>query len=282
MAMSGWGPGGDREEPFRAQDYDQEPDSREHEPFDEEAEDRARDDRDHRDDAADPGHRFEQTGELDLGEEDVRLPWLEGDDEDEYEERANTGQLVMLMLLGLVALGLIVGGLWWALRDRPDAQLVADGETIAAPKTPYKTRPADPGGEVVAGTGNTSFAVAEGQTRQVSMDDAPVASPSPKASAPATASASPSAGASPSAAAADPGGAGVQIGAYSNRDAAEKGWTKLSTQYAPLSGMNHRIVEGQADIGTVYRLQAVPGDVAAANRLCATLKGAGLSCQVKR
>jgi cell division protein FtsN len=77
-------------------------------------------------------------------------------------------------------------------------------------------------------------------------------------------------------------GPGVQVGAYSNRESAEKGWTRLSQQYEALSGVRYRIVEGRADIGTVYRLQAVPGDASAANRLCATLKGAGLSCQVKR
>jgi len=41
-------------------------------------------------------------------------------------------------------------------------------------------------------------------------------------------------------------------------------------------------VEGEADIGTVYRLQAVAGDAASANRLCSALKGDGVACQVKR
>lgn len=230
-----------------------------------------------------PGARFQETGELDLGDEDVRLPWLEGDDDDDYEDAGgNTGQLIAFMALGLVALGLIVGLIWWSQRPGPDAQLVADGETIEAPATPYKTKPADPGGNVVAGTGDTSFAVAEGQTRQVRIgNEPPPPAPAPQPSPSDEAGATPSAGAS-SGASTDMSGAGVQVGAYSNRDAAEKGWTRLSQQYEALSGMKYRIVEGRADIGTVYRLQAVPGDAAAANRLCATLKGAGLSCQVKR
>ncbi|MBB4857461.1 hypothetical protein HNO88_000768 [Novosphingobium chloroacetimidivorans] len=220
--------------------------------------------------------RFEETGELDLGEEDVRLPWLEGDDDDYEDAGSNTGQLIALVLLGLAALALIVGGIWWLQRDRPDTTLVADGETIQAPAAPYKTKPANPGGEVVAGTGDTSFAVAEGQTRQVRMgSDAPAPAPTPKAAA------SPSAAAS-EAAPADVSGVGVQVGAYSNRESAEAGWTRLSSQYEALASVKHRIVEGRADIGTVYRLQAVPGDAAAANRLCGTLKAAGLSCQVKR
>lgn len=225
--------------------------------------------------------RFEETGELDLGDDDVRLPWLEGDDDDEFDDSgSSTGQLIALVLLGVAALALIVGGIWWWQRDRPDDTLVADGATIEAPAAPYKTKPADPGGDVVAGTGDTSFAVAEGQTRQVRMGSE-TAAPAPTPKAEPTPAASTSASPAP-APAADMSGPGVQVGAYSNRESAEKGWTRLSQQYEALSGMRYRIVEGRADIGTVYRLQAVPGDAAAATRLCATLKGAGLSCQVKR
>jgi hypothetical protein len=215
--------------------------------------------------------RFEQTGELDLGDEDVRLPWLEGDDDEDQDRGAGTGQLVALVMVGLVALGLIVGLIWWLQRDRPDETLVADGETIEAPATPYKTKPANPGGNVVAGTGDTSFAVAEGQTRQVRMGT--LKTPTPAASA------SPAA---PTNASTDMSGVGVQVGAYSTRELADKGWTRLSQQYETLAGMKYRIVEGRADIGMVYRLQALPGDAAAANRLCGSLKSAGLSCQVKR
>jgi hypothetical protein len=41
------------------------------------------------------------------------------------------------------------------------------------------------------------------------------------------------------------------------------------------------VVEGQADIGTVYRLQAITADAGAAHALCSQLKAAGLACQVK-
>ena len=59
------------------------------------------------------------------------------------------------------------------------------------------------------------------------------------------------------------------------------GWSRLTQQYSALSGQRYRIVEGKADIGTVFRLQAVPGDAAAAQALCGRLKSAGLACQVK-
>jgi hypothetical protein len=73
----------------------------------------------------------------------------------------------------------------------------------------------------------------------------------------------------------------VQVAAYSNRAAAERGWSQLSGRYSALTGFNHRVVEGRADIGVVYRLQAVAANVAAANDLCNQLKRDGAACQVK-
>ena len=81
--------------------------------------------------------------------------------------------------------------------------------------------------------------------------------------------------------AAMPGGTGVQIGAFSTRTAAEAAWTRYQGQHETLQGVGHRIVEGRADIGTVYRLQAIAGSAAAARSLCASLQARGLKCQVK-
>lgn len=215
-----------------------------------------------------------ETGRLEFGDEDVRLPWLEGDgDDDEQYQSHNTGQLVVLTILGVLALALIGGGIWWALGHGKDEVQVADGSVIAAPAQPYKERPKDPGGKTFAGTGDTSFAVSEGQTRPARLGESPVAkpiepSPVPSAKAPPVA---------PEAL-----GVGVQVAAYSNRAQAEAGWQRLSGQYELLSGLKHRVVEGSADIGTVYRLQVLAADVAGANALCGKLKAAGLACQVKR
>ena len=74
----------------------------------------------------------------------------------------------------------------------------------------------------------------------------------------------------------------MRVGAYSSKAQAEAGWTRLVAQSnGALSGVSHRVIEGNADIGKVYRLQAVAGDAAGANALCGKLKGAGISCQVK-
>ncbi|PNU04271.1 SPOR domain-containing protein [Novosphingobium guangzhouense] len=224
----------------------------------------------------------QQPHQLQL-EEDVRLPWLEGDDDGYEEARSGIGQGVILGALGLVALAVIGGGVIWAIKSRPDQPLVADGGVITAPKAPYKVKPENPGGEVVEGTGDTSFAVAEGQSRPVQIDRRDDA-PAPGFSTPTTEAARPAAAtpeAKPQEAAPVVSGVGVQVGAYANKAAAEAGWNTLKTQYEPLAGMSHRVVQGKADIGTVYRLQAVPGDAAAARALCAGMKGVGMSCQVK-
>lgn len=76
-------------------------------------------------------------------------------------------------------------------------------------------------------------------------------------------------------------GPSVQLAAYSTRSRAEQGWRDISRRTSALKGMRYRVVEGQVDIGTVYRLQALPGDKAAADRLCKTLKSEGIDCQVK-
>lgn len=230
-----------------------------------------------------------ETMPLDLGDEEAALPWLEGDDEEEYES-GNSGQMILLVLLGLLAIGVVVGGIWWMSQRPTDQDLIADGSVIEAPDEPYKEKPEDPGGKTFEGTGDTSFAVSEGETRPARLGEAPPTpqpgftamdkggeSASPKPSASASASPAPAATSSP----VDARSVGVQVGAFSTRESAEAGWSKLAAQYSALSGLRHRIVEGQADIGKVYRLQALAADAGEARSLCSTLRSSGLNCQVK-
>jgi SPOR domain len=235
----------------------------------------------------------EQPYELGLEDEDERLPWLESDDDYDYDEGIDGGRILGFALLGLVALAAIVGAIWWSTHRTPDATLVADGSTVAAPG-PYKEAPKNAGGKTFEGTGDTAFAVSEGQTRAVRLGEPAAVAAAAAASASASASpaakpgfdlapkpsAAPTHSAAPAAASGAPGTL-VQVGAYSNRSQAEAAWSKLSGHYSALSGQHHQIVEGQADIGTVFRLQALPGSGDAARSLCGRLKGAGLACQVK-
>ena len=224
-----------------------------------------------------------ETEQLALNDEDERLPWLESADEDDYDyEASDSSGMVKLALMGLVALAVLVGAIWWATNRNPDPALTADGSLVQADAQPYKEAPKDPGGKQFDGTGDSSFAVSEGQNRPAQLggaDKGAAPAPAPSASN-ANAAAKPGVNVGPGAAPA--AGVGVQVGAYSSKAAAEADWSKLVGQSkGVLSGVSHRVVAGNADNGTIYRLQAVAPDAAAASALCGKLKGAGLSCMVK-
>lgn len=225
--------------------------------------------------AGDPAER-----ELAFETPDERLPWLESDSEGDEPPVYDTGRLVGLGLIMLVALVVLVGGVWFFANRGATSGPAPDGSLIAAPATPYKERPASPGGKTFAGTGDTSYAVGEGREVEGKLAaSAPQPLAAPLLSATPTPSAAPVA--VPSADAGLPAGTAVQVGAYSSRADAEAGWQRLTGQTEALSGVSHRIVAGRADIGTVYRLQAAGGDKAGAQALCARLKAAGIACQVK-
>lgn len=212
-----------------------------------------------------------QPEELAFAQEDERLPWLEADDEAD-EGAVDTGRVIAFVAGSLVLLGLIIGALWWAFRDRSDNDLFADGSTIHALPGPYKTKPANPGGSQALGTGDTSFKVAQGQEVEGQLAEQQTPRPSidrdqaGKSSTPAQATTS--------------GGVGVQVGAYSSRDGAEAGWSTLSTRYPALSGVSHRVVQVTIDGSPIYRLQAVAGDEKGAEALCSTLEKQGAACRV--
>lgn len=225
-------------------------------------------------------------GELDLLADDS-LPWLEAD-EDEEGGSDNT----QIILLGLILLGIpiaAVGTVWLFGSKVSEGELTADGSVIAAPQGPIKERPEDPGGKEFAGTGTVAPIVGEGGTPEGVMNTDENAIVGNGAGA-ATAANSGSGGAEQgnaqaggsSQATTSQSGVGVQLAAYSSRARAEQGWNDLSRRTSALSGLRYRIEEGKVDIGTVYRLQAVASDLAAANSLCASLKSDGIECQVKR
>lgn len=227
------------------------------------------------DGARDTSLDAENAARLALGDEE-RLPWLESaDDVDGEEEDSGNGRLIGFALAGLLALAALIGGIWYA-SNRNSVANNADGSLIEASKEPYKVAPSDPGGKTFAGTGDSSFKVSEGEKPAANL--AGSASPAPAASP----SAKPSASASAAAATPATGGVGVQVGAFSSNATAEAGWQKLVGNHEALKGLSHRVIEGKADIGTVYRLQAVAGDGAAADALCRKLQAGGLKCQVKR
>jgi len=249
----------------------------------------------------------QKSGQSNLAEDEDRLPWLDSFEEDEYGEYQGSDKvrLFAIFLIGLVVLGGLVGGIYWATHRNSDPTPIADGSLIEADERPDKEVPRDPGGKTFDGTGNTSFAVSEGRTRtaQLGGDTPGPVSAGPASAGPASGPAAPVPGptialetpgtgkdapiAGKAAVPAKPapvssGGVGVQIGAFSTQATAEAGWKQIGGKSrGVLNGVPHRVVTWQADNGTIYRLQAVESNRAAANALCARLKAAGISCQVK-
>jgi hypothetical protein len=228
----------------------------------------------------------EPDGELDLADTDS-LPWLESDEDDEAAGGLATGQIFGFAGGLLLLLGAVVGGVWFISNTGVKGEAVADGSVIEAPAGPIKERPADPGGKEFAGTGNVAPVVGEGGTRPAvvaSGDTPPLPAPDgakPAATKPVPIKPDPavaSPAATPTAAAT---GIGVQLAAYGTRARAEQGWADITRRTEALRGVKYRVVEGKVDIGTVYRLQAVTGSRAEAERLCAALKADGLDCQIK-
>ncbi|PKP92842.1 MAG: SPOR domain-containing protein [Alphaproteobacteria bacterium HGW-Alphaproteobacteria-14] len=218
----------------------------------------------------------EAGGELDLADTDS-LPWLESDEEDDGAGGLDTAQILGFAAVLVLLLGAVVGGVWFFTNKAAGGDLVADGSVIEAPAGPIKERPENPGGKTFAGTGNVAPVVGEGGTRPAVVATTAPATAAPKPSI-STASSTDTV---PVSAPAATTGVGVQLAAYGTRARAEQGWSDLSRRTDKLAGVKYRVIEGKVDIGTVYRLQAVAPDRAAAEKLCAELKSDGLDCQIK-
>ncbi len=224
--------------------------------------------------------------ELNLDEDDESLPWLESSDYDDEDEGVGAGRMIGFLLLGLLALALLIWAIWWASNRGPDSDMVADGSTIEAPEGDYKEKPENPGGKQFEGTGDSSFKVGEGQGSEGTLADK--SAPKPSADAATTANSGTRGGATKTgtnagaASTASSGGYVVQVAALASKEAAQRGWNDIRGRTDALKGANYQIVEGQADIGKVYRVQVTAGSKAAADKICAGMKADGLPCTVKK
>jgi hypothetical protein len=73
--------------------------------------------------------------------------------------------VIAAVLGGLAVLAALVGGMWYFTHRGASDAPTADGSTIAAPAEPMKEAPKDAGGKQFEGTGDSSFAVSQGQSR---------------------------------------------------------------------------------------------------------------------
>ncbi|HEX8064647.1 MAG TPA: SPOR domain-containing protein [Allosphingosinicella sp.] len=221
---------------------------------------------------------------------DDRLPWLEAVEEEGGESGPSALKLIVAVLIGLAAIGGIVGGIFW-MGNRDGADNRAP-EVIAAPDGPYKVKPDSPGGMTVEGQGETAFDAAQGGTPNASIDTsavaeapvtaqpkgqpaAPAATEPPLLKAPAPSNEPAAKPAAPAASAAAAGGATIQLGAFPSGAAAEKAWKALSGRFGYLAPLSHSVVVAQVNGKTYYRLRASgPG----AAGICGRLKVAGEQC----
>lgn len=224
----------------------------------------------------------ENAEELGLQDED-RLPWLEAVDEDEDIERVSTGKLVGFVAAALIALGIVVGGVWWLNGQKPGAD--GDGTLIAAQQGDYKVKPEDKGGMQVEGQGDSTFATSEGAVATGKVDasaqpEAPMtgakasgAAPKPVAAGKASVStAVPTSGGRLTANSPAPSpGTTIQLGAFDSAATADSAWRTAVARNAALGRLTKSVVRADVNGRTYYRLRADAGSAANAAALCRQL-----------
>lgn len=226
-----------------------------------------------------------RAGEATPLDDDDRLPWLEAVDDDDDRDGPSAAKLIAFVVIGLVAIGLIVGGLFW-MGNRTGAPADGEPELIAAPAGDYKIAPEAPGGMKVEGEGDTQFAASAGADPKGKIDTAalpetPVTkAPAAKAPEPKAKASAPAPKAAPKQAAAEPkapaaAGATIQLGAFSSQASANNAWKALSTRFKYLEPLSHSVTTTESGGKTLYRLRASGPD---ARNLCGRLRVAGESC----
>lgn len=223
-----------------------------------------------------------------------RLPWLEAVEDEDADEGVSAGKLAALIIGALIALGIVIGGVWLIRSNSPIAQ--ADPKLIAAAEGDYKVKPDAPGGMKVEGKGDSAFAASEGaeatgKINTNALPEAPVkgvkgvtvTDAASKASANTTI-AVPKAGGqlvAKSPVVVPPpsrstGGSLVQLGAFGSEAKAGAAWTSLTGRFPYVAPLTRQIVAAEVGGSTVYRLRAEAGGQAGA--ICARLKAAGENC----
>lgn len=209
-----------------------------------------------------------------------RLPWLEAVDEDDGPRGISAGRMLAGLAVVLLAVGIVAATFFWLGRSDP----VTGGapELIRADASPYKVKPADPGGLDVAGESETAFQTSAGEDTDSQLDlgaapEAPVARPVPQKPAPVIEKPVAEKPAEPAPAVPTAGkGSVIQLGFFDNRAQAERAWSALSARFPNVAAMNKIIVPYQKGI----RLRAAATSPAEAKQVCGALQVAGEKCFV--
>lgn len=213
---------------------------------------------------------------------DDQLPWLQAVDDEDEPRGFSARRMLAALLVVLLAAAIVAGTFFWL--GRRDAAENGAPELIQAPGTPYKIKPADPGGLDVAGESETAFETSAGEDRNSRIDlgalpeaavgkttpAAPKTIPPGETKQPLPAETSPKPA---------PGGATgsvIQLGAFQNQAQAERAWTALSARFPNIAAMSKLIVPFSGGI----RLRASAASPADAKSACQLLKTAGENCFV--
>ncbi|WP_260482492.1 SPOR domain-containing protein [Sphingomicrobium flavum] len=218
------------------------------------------------------------------GYDEDRLPWLEAVDDEDAPRAISGGKMAAFIVVVLVAMGLVAATMFWL--GQTNQSIGGAPELIAAPDTPIKVKPDDPGGLDVAGDSETAFATSAGEETDARLDttkmaEAPVIAVREPEPAPAPAPApreAPAPDAPPAVTPPAPAGPQIQLGAYGTRAKAETGWVLLSSNFPEVAGLKKNIVQARVNGQTVYRLRAVAPDRNAASAACTALTAAGENC----
>jgi hypothetical protein len=217
--------------------------------------------------------------------DEERLPWLEPVDEEDAPRGISARRMFAALLVVVLAVAIVAATFFWLGRDSGGT----DGapELIKAPATPYKIKPADPGGLDVAGESETAYRTSAGQDTDSQLDlgelpkeavtrgvdEAPPGSTEAE-------DAAPDAVAKPEPAPVPTGASGsvIQLGAYKTQTQAQRGWDALSARFPTLSGLTKMIVPFSGG----YRLRAAAASPAAASDACKAVQAGGGSCFVAK
>ena len=231
----------------------------------------------------------------DMADDGDRLPWLEAVDEENGGDGPSALKLIAAVVIGLLAIGLVVGTLFWLGNRGDDAE--GEPELIQAPDGPYRVAPDAPGGMQAEGQGGTAHAASEGQEPQGNLSmrvpEAPVArgqqpqqgqqapqaeqGQQPQPAQQAQPKAAPPARPAQQPAQQQPAASGpaIQLGAFSSQAAAQSAWRALSGRFRYLAPLTHSVTTVQAGGRTLYRLRAVGPNAA---DICRRLQVAGETC----
>lgn len=226
-----------------------------------------------------------------------RLPWLETA-ADADEDGPSLARVLGLALIGLLALGAVIGGFYW-LKNRPAE--AGNGDLIAAQEGDYKVKPDDPGGLKVDGEGDVAVTTSGGNTMGNSqiattrLPEAPIvgtkATPGAGGGKSGSTTSAPVAGPGGTLVAPPPGkpvpvtaggggGALAQLGSFPSEAQANAAWTAASKRFGFLANLGKSIEKADVNGRTYYRLKVNAGSAGAAQDLCGKLKVAGQACIV--